>query len=519
MSIKEPSSSPKIPIQNNDNDTVENTVRNNNTTINTSTTFNITPLDETPITPTFPNAELHHLHTLQNIIPSNVDFDTAAFMLMANNDEMNSPADLLKFNSTSNSPVFSNMSKFTSQNNATTTATATIATATLNTNPNGHDNNVGTPPPFDFDSIGQMLMSPNSTNLINYNSEPNQYQQQATFHPDVLINPTTSPRVLLPSIKHYDSVDTLLNGNPIPSNLFKDYPLQHPLYSNTFNNPISQSPNSKFFTSNINSPSGLSTFPSPLLGIAQLAGPNSELNNSHNSHNNNNNTPPPNLGVLPNIPSMSTQQGLGIWDSNKIQHNELLSNTETLALESFLDSIANEGSVSKASKKAEPTTEPPVIKETESRKRKHDGISPEADIHDNEQPMAMNPPKVRKTTKKKSTNDTVNTKVAKNTKSKEDRKLVHNITEQKRRDMIKQAFEKLHNLIKNSKNDLEEKPDECSLEHQLKSKKRKRKRHNASDNKPMKKFEVLKRSVKEIEILLEKNKSLYSLLNEKETVN
>lgn len=94
--------------------------------------------------------------------------------------------------------------------------------------------------------------------------------------------------------------------------------------------------------------------------------------------------------------------------------------------------------------------------------------------------------------------------------TKQERKLVHNLTEQKRRDMIKEAFEYLHELIKNSRFDLEDKTTQ-----QQQAKKRKRKRANA--DRPMKKFEVLKRSVREIEILLEKNRSLYTLLNERET--
>lgn len=454
-------------------------------------------LTELPVTPTFHHAELQH-----STAPNNIDFDTAAYMLMASDEDFqlptgtNSPG--FRLNSATNSPGFH-------PSRLPLPYLSSLAG--------------GTPPAFDFDAIGQLLMSPNSSSFANASAggaafaqteghfQPPNTAHSQPFQQDFLAGFPThydkSPRLNLPGLSslHSHALDGSHGDNP----LFKEYPLSS-----------APSPNSRLFASSFNSPLAASALPSPIMAMSQF--PSSHTASSGAGARN---------AVAFDSDGSSVVHppaGLGINELPKRQNTiaaaassrELLSNTETLALESFLDSIANEGMVSKAKSRAAKDRGSTENK----KKRKIRAVSGQEDTNDeNVSPANTNSGESMKR-RHVLVNASAGSPVApvaesgaetsKLSLSKQERKMVHNLTEQKRRDMIKEAFDCLHELIKSSQYDLE---DKTLLEQQAKKRKRKR---NAS-GRPMKKFEVLSRSVREIEILLEKNNSLYTLLNEKKT--
>lgn len=490
-----------------------------NTNTNTNTILNenqhlemdvrgISSVSEYPLTPTFQHTELH-----SQFISPNIDFDTAAYMLMDDpttnfNKDIHGPI---------NNPIFK--SKLYSANSSPKLTNV----STLSTN-FSHN----TPPSFDFDAIGQMLMSPkshllphptfgtssssSSSSLLNdlNNDHLKTIENHSTRSPYFMptIDPITnfpsqydrSPRLQLPSIKisHQDTMDNLVNNN-------------NPLY--THNISTASSPTSKLFAS-LYSPLGMSLLPnssapSPIIGRSEL------FSNSASK----------NLGY----------ETTKFMDLTTSYNNELLSNTETLALESFLDSIANEGILSSKRKNDENKRK----RKLETNKfEKNDKINDELNNstgnneiekdlkliskiddnndgikHDNEKDKDnRNNNNKRKRKKVDSTFvfDSIKEDDNKQQATKQDKKQYHNITEQKRRDMIKSAFDRLHGLIKISKFDLEDK-EEAEIRNK---KRRKRKTNTSANTRPMKKYDVLKRSIREIEILMEQNESLYLLLDE-----
>lgn len=435
-------------------------------------------ISEFPVTPTFQTAELQQRNPVST---PNVDFDTAAYMLMTNDEDFQLPTHSpgIRLSSTTNSPIFQ------------TVKLPVPYLSMLNT--------PGTPPAFDFDSIGQMLMSPNSGAFANApisnipfsssQTEPQLSQAQYTTQ-------TLPPDMLTGFAGQFDK-SPHLNTSILPSiqgesadRSIKDYlPWSAP------------SPTSYLFPPSINSPLTAGPVPSPVMAISQLPTGSAGIATNQATMTRSN------IG-LESMEADNVVPGLGFVDITKKPSNivvasaynkELLSTTETLALESFLDSIANEGMVSKGKSKTNKS------KTENKKKRKFDtaiGSDDNSETHNGTRAPANEEIQAVSMEEKE--------EKAKLPMTKQERKLVHNLTEQKRRDMIKEAFEYLHELIKNSRFDLEDKTTQ-----QQQAKKRKRKRANA--DRPMKKFEVLKRSVREIEILLEKNRSLYTLLNERET--
>jgi hypothetical protein len=301
---------------------------------------------------------------------------------------------------------------------------------------------------FDFDSIGQLLMSPNpnalSLNTINNNS----------------MDLMGSPKLNLPVFKP----NQLETNNNI---LFKDYPSQSMKPEFNLNGAIS-----------------------PFSGFMQL---NTDSNISAD---------PKTISAFDNI--NQSNLGLGLIDFNKTKNNnELLSNTESLALESFLDSIANEGLVNKTKGQSRSQLK------SASKEKKRKPLATDDDTNPATKKIIKNnnksitSPKIKRIKKDDSTKKL----------SKQERQVVHNLTEQKRRDTIKEAFDKLNSLVQSSKFDLQ---DKDSLLKQTKKRKRK---STSAKSRPMKKFEVLQRAVREIEILVQKNNKLYTLLNESELEN
>jgi hypothetical protein len=199
-----------------------------------------------------------------------------------------------------------------------------------------------------------------------------------------------------------------------------------------------------------------------------------------------------------------------------------LSNTESLALESFLDSIASnparpqsqktnvkkeevlspysdsitatEGILPKPSKrKAQDHTAPTTKKQKIIAKAKAKAKVPS-------KPKSKSTPKPNNIKKECSEADDCIPK-----QPKKDRKITHNITEKKRRDMIKTSFDNLQALIKSSKFDLQD-PDAQSKLTQRQRRRNERQLKELAEKgveKPLKKFEVLRRGVREIELLLE----------------
>ncbi|ONH77825.1 hypothetical protein BOH78_0139 [Pichia kudriavzevii] len=112
---------------------------------------------------------------------------------------------------------------------------------------------------------------------------------------------------------------------------------------------------------------------------------------------------------------------------------ELLTNTETIALESFLDSIANEQTTVPAAADITTTADIAVSKGTSS-------IATDTDLVQTTPARKTNRGIARQTAVGQPTNS---------------RKLQHNETEQRRRDAIKSAFDRLNSLVLDSKFDLE----------------------------------------------------------------
>lgn len=375
---------------------------------------------DAPVTPTFMNVELNTTNNNQHFFnsPTTSEFNNAAFMLMSNID-----------NNTHNLPQ------------------------TVNTNsPSYFLNITNTPPPqtlpsasaLDFESIGQLLMSPNNngtaTNINIHDTNNNNNNTTTSNASDIDIFTQT----------------IRFNNDPI----FKDY---HTILPKSFNSPIS-----------------FSNLPSPISTLAPI------------------NT----IVGTPASTGTFSATGLGI-DINSTQNADLLSNTEALALESFLDSIANEGVVksklkSKVTNSKKRTLRSPNTSDNQLQSIKQEDFTPDLS------------PKGKQMKKEPGISDVC---VNKKQLSKQERKVFHNITEQKRRDMIKEAFDKLNSLVQSSIFDLR---DQETLKNQVKKRKRK---STAVNKRPMKKFEVLSRSVREIQILVERNKHLYNLLNESEKEN
>ena len=450
-------------------------------------------LAEFPVTPTFQHTELLHSTT------PNIDFDTAAYMLMASDEDLQLPMG-------SNSPSF----RFNSATSSPGFQTSKLPLPYLSSLAGG----LGTPPAFDFDAIGQLLMSPNSSSFANASAgglpfgqaedqlhAPNATHTQPVQQDMLAGFPAQyhkSPRLNLPALSSLHS--HTLDGSQSGTQLFKDYPL-----------PSVPSPNSRLFASSLNSPLAASALPSPIIAMSQFPG----------SHTASSGT------VVRNAVGFDSDSTAGVVHAStgylakrqntQATSRELLSNTETLALESFLDSIANEGMVSKAKSRAAKDREAADNKKKRKIKAllgQEEGTNDENVSHSNTSSGGSTkrrniPAKASAESPSAPVSESNAAETSKLSLSKQERKLVHNLTEQKRRDMIKEAFDCLHELIKGSQYDLE---DKTLLEQQAKKRKRKR---NAS-GRPMKKFEVLSRSVREIEILLRKNNSLYALLNEKE---
>lgn len=374
---------------------------------------------ETPVTPTFVNIELNVPSNNQRLFnsPTTSEFNNAAFMLMSNIDNNNQ--------SVSQSINVSSPSYFLNLTN--TPPSPSIPTTSA----------------LDFDSIGQLLMSPNNINGANNNIE--------NIDTNSIVNTTTIPDL---NVNDIFTQSMRFNGDSI----FKDF---HPIVPQSFNPPILSN----------NRPSLMSA----LASISTVSSPSTT-----NAH-------------------LSTQ-GIGL-DLNSTQNTDLLSNTEALALESFLDSIANEGVVKSKSK----------LRVVNSKKRNNLSVLDTVDdqLAHTKQETSTSNPKAKRMKKESIESDTANKKQL----SRQERKAFHNITEQKRRNMIKEAFDKLNSLVQSSVFDLQ---DHEILKNQVKKRKRK---STAVNKRPMKKFEVLSRSVREIQILVEKNNQLYNLLNETEKEN
>lgn len=162
--------------------------------------------------------------------------------------------------------------------------------------------------------------------------------------------------------------------------------------------------------------------------------------------------------------------------ASNINQPELLSMTESSALESFLDSIASDVSFDKLAKQW--STIDPGNPAKEPVKRKAPKPSPVV------------------TKKRKMNNDGLNKfDSSKMLLTEEEKKQNHTISEQKRRGMIKDSFKKLSALL-----------DESKFEATLVDK-----RKNRSARKAMSKYNVLNRAIVEIEHLQAMNDKLRKL--------
>lgn len=163
---------------------------------------------------------------------------------------------------------------------------------------------------------------------------------------------------------------------------------------------------------------------------------------------------------------------------------ELLTNTETIALESFLDSIANEQTTVPAAADITTTADIAVSKGTSS-------IATDTDLVQTTPARKTNRGIARQTAVGQPTNS---------------RKLQHNETEQRRRDAIKSAFDRLNSLVLDSKFDLE------GLTRPTSSRKPKRVRKSTNPRR-MKKNQVLLMAITEINQLIIENNLLKRELN------
>ena len=392
-----------------------------------------------PVTPTFLSAELsiNPLTTPTN----NIDFDTAAFMLMASNVTPNHH----------------------------------------NLIPNHHTqdflNDVNTPPPFDFDSIGQMLMSPSTNNHAHAFPSLQHSHEHDFFNMNIpsLAN-VRSPQPP-PQQQQQQQAPSALQDSILP-------------FSNYGNYPLSSVPSPRMDT--------FGKFPSPL----------------PQQH------PTTLSSAMPTLPRFLNPLSPSLNMGSLEKQNHLLSNTESLALESFLDSIASNPAIPQSQKtnvKKEEVLSPysDSITATEgilpkpSKRKAQDHTTPttkkpkitaKAKAKVPSKPKSNSTPKSKNIKKECSEADDCVPK-----QPKKDRKITHNITEKKRRDMIKTSFDHLQALIKSSKFDLQD-PDAQSKLTQRQRRRNERQLKELAEKgveKPLKKFEVLRRGVREIELLLE----------------
>lgn len=431
------------------------------------TPHNLPPLQDLQRTPTLGHAEVHHIgSSISRSNSPNIDFDTAAFMLMSNDNSASGISNIVADNTFLNSPKFqnSNSHSFGTNNNIQLNNELFHTISSVDPNmklPSLHMNQASTPPPlsattpttsnFDFDLIGQMLMSPKTNQLI----------------------------------------DSSLNANlPFADGLNNTLSREFPVSA-------LNSPNINGWNFTTQSPQLPIYAPSPTNSIGLMSNmiPKSPVPLSSAT-----------IGVAP------TAIGLGMIDHHPLPgyNSGLLSNTESMALESFLDSIANEGLKKEKKRKNEAKLkeEDPfsdqglkIENKVEPSKRKKQKVK-----------KAISKPIFQKNSKQKSVNNAnFHDLEEKKMKSKKERQIAHNKTEQRRRNMIKAAFEKLHGMILNSQFDLQVKV-ECDQF------KKKRKRKPAAKPRTLKKYEVLQRSVREIQLLVQRNAELYKLLDETETI-
>lgn len=470
----------------------------------TATEQALAPLAELPLTPTFLGAELasgslYFNDSSTNLGPHspNVDFDTAAYMLMAGHN------DLLLLTSPKHGP------------NPTYAPTSLLPPLPAADTPQQPSTPTST---FDFDSIGQLLMSPGTGSLLasslNTTAPPNVLDHSMDAFPQ-------SPRFGLPCLKQ---TPVTTSESPVAA-----LSAEKPLAKGPPRSAVS-SPNTRLFTN-------LSTAGwSPLPPYNPLESP---LNSLAMMNHVGNMRPVPDFEQTPLVPP--PMLSLNPLDATRLRYNtELLSNTESLALESFLDSIANEGIAadSQANQKKRKFV---AIKKKETNRADGDTQRYHGGAHDPPSNMYGHTTKSGNGAtaigddchKEKPKQPPANLQLGASTKPgrssgplkktpedsmkksalKQERRRVHNITEQKRRDMIKQAFEKLHAMIVSSKFDLEDKE---SFEQRSRKRRRKTPTDPSKAKRPMKKYEVLKRSVREIQFLVKENSDLYKLLGEKE---
>lgn len=427
---------------------------------------NLPPLPDLPLTPSLANSEIHHIvGSISRSNSPNIDFDTAAFMLMSNDNATHTASSIVANHAFLNSPKFQNSSNNAQSNNNQTNHNF-FGVNTLDTNvklPSLNLSHFNPPSPFsaatpntnnfDFESIGQMLMSPKTNQLI----------------------------------------DSSLNTNPsfadgLHNTLLKEYPLSG-----------LTSPNINAWNFNTQSPHMPIYAPSPTnsIGIMSNVLPKSPVSLSAASLN-----------------LTSGMIGLGMMDQYMPPgyNNGLLSNTESMALESFLDSIANEGSNRKEKKRKfdirEGVDDLFLQEESNDHQETLDNrVGKEKIKNEAKSAFSKTKAKTKAIVSKKSKIEDIQRKQL----SKKERQLAHNITEQKRRNMIKAAFEKLQEMIINSKFDLHVKNETEQF------KKRRKRKSKSEKPKNLKKYEVLQRSVREIDLLVQKNWELYRLLGETET--